>query len=123
MKSDNNRKYLLIFSAILIGYQYFGLIIDGTIPYTQIKISPQANIPIVLTLLIIFFGSQFVFYLFKKKKEERSFFELITSIPIALIATVPVFYDYLKKFGIDWKVICSTILIIINGCLLENENE
>jgi len=89
MKSDNNRKYLLIFSAILLGYQYFDVVIDDTIPYTQIKISSQANILIILTLLIIFFGSQFTFYWLKQKKEDRSHFEFATSIPVGLIAIVP----------------------------------
>jgi hypothetical protein len=37
MKTGNNRKYLLIFSGVLLAYQYLGLVIDGNIPYTQIK--------------------------------------------------------------------------------------
>jgi hypothetical protein len=118
MKSDNNRKYLLIFSAILLGYQYLGLVIDVTIPYTQIKISSQASVPISLTLIIIFFGSHYIYYWFNEKKEDKSVFELITSIPIALIAVVPIFYSYLKIFGIDWKVISSSILILLIGGLL-----
>jgi membrane-associated HD superfamily phosphohydrolase len=118
MKSDNNRKYLLIFSGILLGFQYLGLVVDGNIPFTQIKISSQANIPIILTILIFFFGGQFTFYWLKQEKEERSFFEFITAIPVALVAIVPVIYSYLKKFGIDWKVIASTILILLLGSLL-----
>lgn len=118
MKTENNRKYLIIFSGILLGFQYLGLVIDGNIPFTQIKIASQANIPIVLTILIIFFGGQFIFYWLKQKKEDRNFFEFITSIPIALIAIVPVCYGYLKNFGIDWKVIASTILILLLGGLL-----
>ena len=118
MKSDNNRKYLLIFSAILLGYQYFDVVIDDTIPYTQIKISSQANILIILTLLIIFFGSQFTFYWLKQKKEDRSHFEFATSIPVGLIAIVPVCYGYLKNFGLDWKVICITICLLLLGSIL-----
>jgi len=118
MKTDNNRKYLLIFSGILLGFQYLGLVIDSNIPFTQIKISSQANIPIILTILIFFFGGQFVFYWLNQKKEERSFFEFITAIPIAVIAIAPVIYSYLNKFGIDWKVIVSTILIMLFGGLL-----
>lgn len=118
MKTDNNRKYLLIFSGLLLGFQYLGLVIDGNIPYTQIKISSQANIQIVLTILIIFFGAQFSFYWFKQKKGDRSLFEFVSSLPIALIAIIPVCYGYLNKFGIDWKVIASTILILLLGGLL-----
>lgn len=118
MKTDNNRKYLLIFSGMLLCFQYFGLVIDSNIPYTQIKISSQADIPIVLTLLIIFFVGQFTFYWLKLKKEERSFFEFITAIPIALVAIIPVIYGYLQKFGIDWKIIASAMLIIVFGGLL-----
>ncbi|MGB9440949.1 MAG: ankyrin repeat domain-containing protein, partial [Desulfobacterales bacterium] len=118
MKTGNNRKYLLIFSGVLLAYQYLGLVIDGNIPYTQIKISSQANISIALTILIFFFGSQYSFYWFKQKKEERSLFEFASSIPIGLIAIVPICYSYLKKFGIDWKVIVSTILILFLGSLL-----
>ncbi|MDL1976018.1 MAG: hypothetical protein LWX55_14840 [Deltaproteobacteria bacterium] len=93
MKSDNNRKYLLIFSGILLGFQYLGLVVDGNIPFTQIKISSQANIPIILTILIFFFGGQFTFYWLKQEKEERSFFEFITAIPVALVAIIPVIYS------------------------------
>lgn len=118
MKSDSSRKYLLIFSAILIGYQYFGLVMDGTIPYTQIKIPSQANVLVILTLLIIFFGSHYIYNWLKEKKEDRSVFELITSIPFALIAVVPVFYSYIKKIGIDWKVIFLSIPILLIGVLL-----
>lgn len=118
MKSDNSRKYLLIFSAILLGYQYLGLVMDVTIPYTQIKISSQANVSIILTLIVIFFGSHYIYYWFKEKKEDRSFFEFLTSIPLALIAVVPIFYSYLKKIGINWKVISSLILIPLIGLLL-----
>ena len=118
MKTDYNRKYLLIFSGILLGFLYFGLVIDSNIPFTQIKISSQANIPIVLTILIIFFGGQFIFYWLNQKKEERSLFEFITAITVAFIAIGPVIYSYLIKFGIDWKVIISTILIMLFGSLL-----
>lgn len=118
MKTDNNRKYLLIFSAILLGFQYFGLVIDGNIPFTQVKISSQTNIPIVLTILIFFFGGQFVFYWLSQKKEERSLFEFLTAIPIAVIAIGPVIYSYLQKFGIDWKVIIAAVLIMLFGGLL-----
>lgn len=118
MKTDNNRKYLLIFSGLLLGFQYLGVIIDTNIPYTQVKISSQANIPIILTILIIFFGGQFTFYWFNQKKEERSLFELITAIPVALVAIVPVGYSYLTKYGIDWKVIISAALITLFGGLL-----
>ena len=98
MKTGNNRKYLLIFSGVLLAYQYLGLVIDGNIPYTQIKISSQANISIALTILIFFFGSQYSFYWFKQKKEERSLFEFASSIPIGLIAIGHICYIYLKKF-------------------------
>jgi hypothetical protein len=54
----------------------------------------------------------------KGKKEDRSVFELITSIPLALIAVVPIFYGYLKKIGVDWIVISSSILILLIGILL-----
>jgi hypothetical protein len=118
MNNDNNKKYLLIFSGILLGYQYLGLVIDGNIPYTQIKFSQQANIPIVLVILIIFFGTQFVFYWFQKKEEDRSLFELLSSIPIALIAVIPVCYGYLKKFGVDWKIICLTVFVLLLGVFL-----
>ncbi len=118
MKTDNNRKYLLIFSGLLLGFQYLGFAMDDNIPYTQIKISSQANVPIILTILVIFFGVQFTFYWLNLKKEERSFFEFITAIPIALIAISPVIYSYLIKYGIDWKVIFSTVLIMLFGSLL-----
>ena len=118
MKTGNNRKYLLIFSGVLLAYQYLGLVIDGNIPYTQIKISSQANISIALTILIFFFGSQYSFYWFKQKKEERSLFEFASSIPIGLIAIVPICYNYLKKFGIDWKVIVSTSITTKCGWIL-----
>jgi len=49
MKPDESRKYILIFSGLLLGFQYLGLVIDGNIPYTQIKISSQANISIAFT--------------------------------------------------------------------------
>lgn len=118
MKTDNNRKYLLIFSGLLLGFQYLGVVIDTNIPYTQIKISSQANISIILTILIVFFGGQFTFYWLNLKKAEKSVFEFITAIPIAVIAIAPVIYNYLSKYGIDWKVIISTILIMLFGSLL-----
>lgn len=68
--------------------------------------------------MISFFAIQFTFYYFKQKREDRVFFEIVTAIPIALIATLPVIYEYLKKFGIDWKVIFSTLIILVLGSLL-----
>ena len=118
MKANNSRKYLLVFSGILLGFQYVGIDIDSNIPFTQIKVSSQANIPLVLTILIFFFGAQFIFYWLRQKKEERIFFEFTTAITIAIIAVSPVIYGYLKKFGIDWKVIVSSILIFLVGSLL-----
>jgi phage shock protein PspC (stress-responsive transcriptional regulator) len=111
MKTENSRKYSLIFSGILLGFQYLGVVIDANIPFTQIKISSQANIPIVLTVLIVFFGGQFSFYWLKQRREDRNFFDFITCIPVALFAIAPVCYGFLNKFGIDWKVISSLILI------------
>lgn len=118
MKTENNRKYLLIFSGILLGFQYLGLIIDDTIPFTQVKISSQEKIPIVLTILILFFSVQYIFYWFKLKKEERGLFEFTTAIPIAIISIAPVIYKYLEKYGIDWKVISASILIMLFGFVL-----
>ena len=118
MKPDTSRNYLLIFSAILIGYQYFGLVTDGTIPYTQIKIPSQTNVLVILTVLIIFFGSQYIYGWLEEKKEDRSVFWLITSLPLAIIAVAPVFYGFLKKIGIDWKVISLSILILLIGAVL-----
>jgi hypothetical protein len=118
MNTENNKKYLLIFSGILLAYQYLGLVIDGNIPFTEIKIASQKNIPIILTILIIFFGTQFIFYWYKQKKKERSFFEFLTSIPVALIAILPVVYGYFLKFGIDWKTIVTSVFIMILGALL-----
>jgi ankyrin repeat protein len=118
MKPDTSRNYLLIFSAILIGYQYFGLVTDGAIPYTQIKIPSQTNVLVILTVLIIFFGSQYIYGWLEEKKEDRSVFWLITSLPLAIIAVAPVFYGFLKKIGIDWKVISSSIFILLIGCFL-----
>lgn len=118
IKAENNRKYLLIFSGLLLGFQYFGVVIDSNIPFTQVQISSQADIPIVLTILIIFFGGQFIYYWMNQEKEERHFFELITAIPIALLAIIPVIYVYLQRYGIDWKVIVSTVLIMLFGGLL-----
>jgi len=118
MKPDTSRNYLLIFSAILICYQYFGLVTDGTIPYTQIKIPSQTNVLVILTLLILFFASQYIYGWWKEKKENKSIFWLITSLPLALIAVAPVFYGFLKKIGIDWKVIPVSILILIIGATL-----
>ncbi len=118
MKTEYSRKYLLIFSALLIGYQYFGFVIEGNVPYTEITISSQANIPIVLSLLVVFFGIQFAYYWFTQKKEGRSYFELWSSIPIALIAITPVSYGYLSEYGIDWRVITSSVLIFALGGLL-----
>lgn len=115
MENSNDRKYLLIFSALLIGYQYFGVLIDGTIPYTQIKISSQANISIILILLILFFGIEFVVKWVRQEKKERRIFDLSSSVLIATVAISSVCYVYLKKYGIDWKVICSTIGILIAG--------
>ena len=118
MKANDSRKYLLLFSGILLGFQYVGIVIDSNIPFTQIKVSSQANIPLVLTILIFFFGAQFIFYWLNQKKEERIFFEFATAITIASIAVAPVIYSYLKKIGINWKVIVSSILIFLVGCLL-----
>lgn len=118
MKTDNNRKYLLIFSVILLGFQHFGVVIDSKIPFAKVKISAQENIPIILTILIFFFSIQFVFYWLRQKKEERILFEFITAIPIAIFAIFPVVYSYLNKFGMDWKVIFSAIIIMLLGSLL-----
>ena len=118
MKTDNNRKYLLIFSGILLGYQYLGLDIDGNIPFTQIRIPSQENIPFVFTILILFFGGQFVFYWLRQKREDRDLFEFITATTIALIAIAPVCYDYFKNYGVDWKVITTVMIMLFFGFFL-----
>lgn len=118
MKSETSRKYLLVFSAIVIGYLFFGVDLDGAIPYTKIKFNSSEHVPLVLTALIIFFSSHYLYYWFKKKKEERNLFELITSIPIAFVAVSTVFYSYLLKIGIDWKVIIFSILLLFLGLIL-----
>jgi len=69
-------------------------------------------------LLVVFFGVQFAYYWFNQKKGDRSYFELWSSIPIALIAITPVFYGYLNEYGIDWRVIISSALIFALGGLL-----
>lgn len=117
MKADNNRKYLLIFSAILIGFQYFGLDLDGGIPFTQVRISSYASIPFIFTVLILFFGGQFVYY-WLKQRNDRSLFEFITAIAIAIFATSPVLYDYLKNHPLDWKVITTVITVLFFGFFL-----
>ena len=115
MEPSTDRKYVLIFSALLIGYQYFGILIDGTIPYTQIKFSSQADVKIILILLIIFFGIQFVHKWFKQDKKERSIFDFSSSVLIASVAIAPVCSIFLGKYGIDWKMIFSIIGIFVAG--------
>jgi hypothetical protein len=118
MKPDTNRTYLLIFSAILLTYQYLGLINDGNIPFTQIRISSPENVPVVLTLLIFFFGVQFTYYWLKLRSDQRSLFDFITAIPLAIVAVTPVFYSYLLKLGIDWKVLAAILTLLLAGLLL-----
>ncbi|MBX3617443.1 ankyrin repeat domain-containing protein [Nitrosomonas sp.] len=117
MKADNNRKYLLIFSAILIGFQYFGLELDGNIPFTQVRVSSHASIPFIFIVLILFFGVQFVYY-WLTQKSDRSLFEFITAIVIAFFAISPVLYDYFKNYPLDWKVITTVITVLLLGFLL-----
>lgn len=118
MKSDSSRKYSLIFSGLLIGFKCFGLVIEGKIPYTEIAISSKENIPIILSLLTVFFFSHFVYYWLKEKKEDRSVFELIITVVLFIIAIFPVCYAYLRHYGIDWKVIFSSIGIAVLGFIL-----
>lgn len=118
MSADDTRKYLLIFSGMSICYQCFGLVNDGTIPYTQVKVPSPANVFTILTFLITFLCVQYLYYWFIQKKEERLLFDLFTAVSIALVAITPVIYTYLKQFGIDWKVILTTTIILICGGFL-----
>ncbi len=118
MKSDANRKYSLIFSGLLIGFKYLGLMIEGKIPYTEITISPETNVSTILILLSIFFFSHFIYYWFAETKKERNFFEFTITVVIFLIAIVPELYKYLYNYGIDWKVILSSLGIVALGFLL-----
>jgi len=118
MKTDNNRKYLLIFSGVLFCYQYLGLVIDKNIPFTQLKITSQQNILIILTVLIVFFGIQYIYSWLNQKKEDRNYFEFASSIPISLIVIAPVCYDNFKKIEVDWLVITSATIILVFGMVL-----
>ncbi len=111
----NNRKYLLIFSSILIGYKYFGLVIDGNIPYTQIKFSSQSSIQLALTLFVLFFGAQYIYSVIRQDRQERRMFDIILVSVVGLAAILPVGYEYLANFGIDWKILFSVVALFILG--------
>lgn len=118
MKIENYRKYSLLFTGVFLGVQYFGFVISGNIPYTEVTLPSVAHIPLVLSLLIIYFTAHYVFYWFKEAKENKSYFEIATSVPFALIAISPVVNEYLLKNGIDWKVITAVIALLFLGTLL-----
>jgi hypothetical protein len=116
MKSLNiNRAWTLIFSAILIGYRDFGLIIEGNIPYTQLKFSPTANIQLILLILVLFFGVQYFYNKISSNKKNKNYVDSFFIAIIVLIAIVPTIYEYLVNFGIDWTVMLAVLILIIAG--------
>lgn len=118
MKLESSRKYSLIFSALLIGYQHLGLAIEGRIPYTEITISSSTNTTLILTILSSYFVINFIYYWIENKKVNRSLFEIFITLGVSLFAIIPVIYSYLESYGIDWKVIVTSIALLSLGVIL-----
>ena len=118
MGKSENRKYLLFFSSVLVGQQYLNLTMGETIPYTNIPIPDEKNWSIILTLLVVHFGFQYILEWAKQPKETRVRLDLIPSVPLAIFAICTACINYLTKFGITWPVAFLAIVIFASGGFL-----
>lgn len=112
----NYRKYLLIFSGLLLAYKYLGLAIEK-IPFTDVLVESEQSAVLILTALTVYFGTHYSSSWFGSKNRADSNFEFYSTILIALIALASVLYDYLTTFGIDWIVLCLGLGILLCGLL------
>lgn len=86
MDKSENRKFVLIFSSLLVGQQYFNLVLGDTIPYTDIKVSPGNSGPTILAILVAYFTFQYLLEWKGQPKETRRRMDLVPSIPLAILA-------------------------------------
>lgn len=112
----NYRKYLLIFSGLLLAYKYFGLVIKK-VPFTDVLVESEQSAILILALLTVYFGTHYSWSWLRGKNRADSKFEFCSAILIALIALSSVLYDYLVTFGIDWKVLFIGLVILLFGLL------
>lgn len=110
------RKYLLIFSGLLLAYRYLGLAIEK-IPFTDVLVESEQSAILILAALTVYFGTHYSWSWFGRKDRADSGFEFYSTMLIALVALGSVLYEYLTSFGINWIVLCLGLGILLFGLL------
>ena len=114
MKYENNRKYLLIFSALIIGINIFEIPIPDKIPFSEIALESDYSIPI-LSIVTLYFYFYTAYSWTRLKKEEKSYLDLLLTITIGTIALSFYSIEYLSSIGVNWKNTIAFLLILILG--------
>jgi len=102
MSYENNRKNLLIFSALIIGINIFNLSIPDKIPFLDIALASDHSI-FILWIITLYFYFYTAHSWRKLKKEEKSYLDLLLTISIGTIALSFYSIEYLSR---DRSKIC-----------------
>ncbi len=102
MNYASHKKYFLIFSALIIGKNFFDIPIPEYIPFTEI-ILPSSNASIILFVITLYFGIYTVLSLYKTKKQERSYLDISLTLIIGFIALGWETVKALLEIGLTWQ--------------------
>ncbi|MFW2600358.1 ankyrin repeat domain-containing protein [Aliarcobacter butzleri] len=114
MSYESNKKYLLIFSALIIGINIFKIPIPDKIPFSDMTLPSDYSIPI-LSIITLYFYFYTVYSWIRLNKEEKSYLDLLLTITIGTIALSFYSIEYLSSIGVNWKNAIAFLLILLLG--------
>ena len=98
MNYETNRKWLLIFSALLIAYVWLDISFDLTVPYINIRLNKEQNIKIILISLIVFFSILTLHSWFLKHRQNRSIFDISVCFFLVLLSITSTVLDFVQSY-------------------------
>lgn len=114
LQYENNKKYLLIFSLLLIGINLFEISIPDKIPFVDIPLPPTHSI-LILNLITLYFYFYTVYSWNRLNKEEKSYTDLFLTLLAGTIALSFYTIEYLSDIGVNWKNAIAFLVILILG--------
>lgn len=117
MKYETNRKYLLVFGALLIGYSLLGISFDGQIPFVNIKLEDKGRISLVMFVVVLYFFVYTVYTWLRLSKEKRSKFDLAVCVNVGLLAMIPTVIWIFNLIDITWSKALLAFGLLLSGII------
>lgn len=114
MNYASHKKYFLIFSALIIGKNFFDIPIPENIPFTEIKL-PSSHASIILFIITLYFGIYTILSWLKTAKQERNYVDISVTLTIGFIALGLEIAKSLSVIGLTWQNSLTAIVILILG--------